>query len=89
MRILKEVPHPHYKISIFTSNNKFIVRYVDRGVAINLRVPEHAAQNIMDVEHLISSHFNTHIEMPFRQLHRQIATLPSIDDEIDDLPTLI
>ena len=57
MRIVKEVPHPRFKITVFSWNNKYIIKIEDAHLEQVYKIDEHQVSGLAEIESMISTDF--------------------------------
>lgn len=69
MRTLAELPHPDFKITIFTMNQKFIVKFEQGGLEQTYKVAESdVSDGINSVFQMIDEDFTKIINATFEQM---------------------
>ena len=57
MRIVKEIPHPRFKITVFSWNNKYIIKIEDSHLEQSFKIDEQQVDGLSDIEHMVSTPF--------------------------------
>lgn len=57
MRIVKEIPHPRFKITVYSWNNKYIIKVEDAHLEQVYKIEEAQVEGIADVERIINTPF--------------------------------
>ncbi len=57
MRIVKEVPHPRFKITIFSWNSKYIVKIEDEHLEQVYKIAENELYGLDEMEAVLSTPF--------------------------------
>lgn len=57
MRIVKEIPHPRFKITVFSWNSKYIIKIEDAHLEQVYKIPESEVQGTDEVEAMLSTPF--------------------------------
>jgi gamma-glutamylcyclotransferase (GGCT)/AIG2-like uncharacterized protein YtfP len=57
MRIVKEIPHPRFKITVFSWNNKYIVKIEEAHLEQIYKIDEHQVSGLDELERMISTPF--------------------------------
>jgi len=71
MRIIAELPHPDCKISIFSMNQKFIVKFEQGVLEQSYKLPEtDVVGGVNGVFELIDEEFITHVIEQFKQMRK-------------------
>lgn len=92
MRIVGEIPHSTYKITVFQMNNKFTVQFEDGEQSQLYKVPDVAyLKNFNDIQQMVDGAFLNEIDKIFifmatakRSAVDQIVN-KSIEDEFDNI----
>ena len=80
MKIVDSIPHPHLKITVFKSGQRFIVKFDGGDHDYSIKLREGEADHIQDVRTLVSPDFIAHVEHTFasvasyRMKHRRDAS---------------
>lgn len=92
MRIVGEIPHSTYKITVFAMNNKFSIQFEDGEQSQIYKVPDVAyLKNFNEVQQLVDGAFLNEVDKIFmfmstakRSAVDQIVNR-SIEDEFDNI----
>jgi len=57
MRIVKEIPHPRFKITVFSWNSKYIIKIEDAHLEQTYKVDEHQVAGLNELEGMLSTPF--------------------------------
>jgi hypothetical protein len=57
MRIVKEVPHHRFKITIFSWNNKYIIKIEDAHLEQSFKIDETEVSGLEEVEAMLTEDF--------------------------------
>ncbi len=57
MRIVKEIPHPRFKITLFSWNGKYIVKIEDAHLEQIFKIPEGEIQALDELQAMLSTPF--------------------------------
>jgi len=57
MRVVREIPHPRFKISIFSWNNKYIIKIEDAHLEQSFKIDATEVSGLDEVEAMITSEF--------------------------------
>lgn len=57
MRIVKEIPHPRFKITVFSWNSKYIVKIEDAHLEQVYKIPESEILSLDELEGMLSTPF--------------------------------
>lgn len=57
MRIVKEIPHPRFKIIIFSWNGKYIIKIEDAHLEQIFKIPESELLGFEELEAMLSTPF--------------------------------
>lgn len=57
MRIVKEIPHPRFKITVFSWNNKYIIKIEDAHLEQSYKIDEQQVEGLANIENMISTPF--------------------------------
>ena len=88
MRIVGEIPHPVYKISILQHMGRFILKFEADATEQSYKLREsNSIQSVKDVEALVTPAFLKKIDKVFLALGDNLMALigNSIDDEEEDI----
>jgi len=71
MRTLAELPHPDFKITIFTMNQKFIVKFEQGGLEQTYKIAEaDVTDGVNSVFQLIDDDFTTVVNATFSEMRK-------------------
>lgn len=71
MRTLAELPHPDFKITIFTMNQKFIIKFEQGGLEQTYKIAESdISDGVNGVFQLIDDEFTQVINEAFEQMRK-------------------
>jgi len=57
MRIVKEVPHPRFKITVFSWNNKYIVKIEDAHLEQSFKIDSTEVSGLEEIEAMLTEEF--------------------------------
>ena len=57
MRIVKDIPHPRFKITVFSWNNKYIIKIEDAHVEQVFKIEENQVSSLDEIDQMISIPF--------------------------------
>ncbi len=57
MRIVKEIPHPRFKITVFSWNGKYLIKIEDAHLEQVYKIPEGELEGLHEVEMILSTPF--------------------------------
>jgi hypothetical protein len=57
MRIVKEIPHPRFKITVFSWNGKYLVKVEDAHLEQVFKIPESEIQALDEIDAMLSTAF--------------------------------
>jgi len=85
MRIIGEVPHPSYKITVFEMNKKLSVKIEDRVMEQTFKFREGAGvANMADVQSLLTDDFLTGVATTFKSMYdNYVSGLESMEQDED------
>lgn len=84
MRIIKDYPHPIYKVSIFKSEGKFHVKIAERGLELRYTLTEEQCENLGKVEEWIEQEVIEKSARIFPEMNEiAISALKALDEEED------
>lgn len=90
MRIVGEVPHPKYKITVFSMNERISVKIEDRLIEQIYKFRDGSGVNSVDeVKAFLTDKFMSDVDDHFRRMHRSYIQGMENQSQDDDLPTLI
>ena len=91
MRIVGDIPHPHYKITVFEMNQRLSLQVEDGDLQQLYKFADGVADHYSDVVAMISDLFLTRVDNVFN--HMKAAKLEAIktqgQDSEDDFPEII
>jgi hypothetical protein len=91
MRIVGDIPHPHYKITVFEMNQRLSLQIEDGDLQQLYKFADGVADHYSDVVAMISDLFLTRVDNVFN--HMKAAKLEAIktqgQDSEDDFPEII
>lgn len=74
MRILKEIPHSHFKITLFGWNEKYILKIEAGPYEQVYKVKESDFTSVEEVEKILNSSFLQAVEDTFRSMHKNLQS---------------
>ncbi len=57
MRIVKEIPHPRFKITVFSWNNKYIIKIEDAHLEQTYKIDEKEISGLDEIDGMITEEF--------------------------------
>ncbi|NEN23627.1 hypothetical protein G3O08_08945 [Cryomorpha ignava] len=57
MRIVKDIPHPRFKITVFSWNNKYIIKIEDAHLEQIYKIDEAQVSSLAEFENILSTPF--------------------------------
>ena len=72
MRVLEEIPHDSYKITIFQWNGKYIIKVEQGMLEQSYKVDETEFFNTDDVKKLLNDTFLDAVQKRFRDMHMDL-----------------
>lgn len=57
MRIVKEINHPRFRITVFSWNGKYIIKIEDAHLEQTFKIDEKEVDGLNDIEHMLSTPF--------------------------------
>lgn len=73
MRIVKEITHPQYKITVFSWNTKYLIK-MERGlIEQTYKVPETELSGDQEIEKLISKDFMDKVLARFDEMESDLV----------------
>ena len=73
MRVLEEIPHDSYKITIFQWNGKYIIKVEQGMLEQSYKVDETEFFNTDDVKKLLNDTFLDAVQKRFRDMHMDLV----------------
>lgn len=70
MKVVDFIPHPHYKISVFKSGNRLIVKFDSGGQDYAIKFREGEVSNLDDVRHYVDASLLREIDRIFSDMSR-------------------
>jgi len=68
MRLVGQIPHQHYKISVFNYNAKYIIEVEVGPFKQTYKIPETEVTGMADIERLVDSEFLASITKRFLEM---------------------
>lgn len=68
MRYIKDIPHQHFKISIYQWNNKYIIKVESGMYEQTYKIDEYEAASVAEIEKCMDKSFLESIAMKFREM---------------------
>lgn len=68
MRIVKDIPHPRFKITVYSWNNKYIIKIEDAHLEQVYKIDEHQVAGLHEIEQMISTPFLLKVLERFGQM---------------------
>lgn len=57
MRIVKDIPHPRFKITVFSWNNKYIIKIEDAHLEQVYKIAENQVSGLAEIDAMVSTEF--------------------------------
>jgi hypothetical protein len=57
MRIVKDIPHPRFKITVYSWNNKYIIKIEDAHLEQSYKIDENQVSGLEEIENMMSKPF--------------------------------
>ena len=57
MRVVKEIPHPRFKITVFSWNNKYIVKIEDAHLEQSFKIDSTEVTGLDEIEAMLTEDF--------------------------------
>lgn len=57
MRIVKDIPHPRFKITVYSWNNKYIIKIEDAHLEQVFKIDEMQVSGVGEIEAMLSTPF--------------------------------
>jgi len=57
MRIVKDIPHPRFKITVYSWNNKYIIKIEDAHLEQVYKIDENQVSGLGEIEAMLSTPF--------------------------------
>lgn len=74
MRIIKEIPHPRFKITVFSWNQKYIVKIEDGHLEQSYKIDEHQIAGLDELQNMINTPFLLTVLERFGAMSRDFNT---------------
>jgi len=68
MRIVKDITHPRFKITVYSWNNKYIVKIEDAHLEQVYKIDEHQVSGLHEIEQMMSTPFLLKVLERFGQM---------------------
>lgn len=91
MRIVGEVSHPEYKITLFHMNNRYSIKIENGQYEQTYKLRESANfQSVADVKQIIDSAFLMRVQQHFKELNQTLSQAleriePKKENEFDEI----
>jgi hypothetical protein len=72
MRLLKEIPHPDFKISIFSWNNRFLIKLEQGLLEQTYKIPEYDISGEAELNTIMDAEFLHQAADRFRDMGRSL-----------------
>lgn len=73
MRIVKDIPHPRFKITVFSWNNKYIIKIEDAHLEQVYKIDEHQVSSLQEIEDMMSTPFLLKVLERFAQMSNDFS----------------
>jgi hypothetical protein len=57
MRVVKEIPHPRFKITVFSWNNKYIIKIEDAHLEQTFKIDQQEVSGMDEIEAMLTEEF--------------------------------
>ncbi|MCH2215308.1 MAG: hypothetical protein MK086_09075 [Flavobacteriales bacterium] len=74
MRVVKEIPHPRFKITVFSWNNKYIIKIEDAHLEQSFKIDASEVTGLDEIEAILSHDFLVSALKRFVQMGDDFAT---------------
>jgi 5-hydroxyisourate hydrolase-like protein (transthyretin family) len=68
MRYIKDIPHQHFKISIYQWNNKYIIKVESGMYEQTYKIDEYEVASVAEIEKCMDKSFLESVAMKFREM---------------------
>ncbi len=68
MRYIKDIPHQHFKISIYQWNNKYIIKVESGMYEQTYKIDEYEVASVAEIEKCMDKSFLESAAMKFREM---------------------
>ncbi len=75
MHFIKLIENPHYQISLFQWNSKYIVKFEWEQLEQTYKIPEYEVTSIESIEKLLDLDFLEKVKQRFVEMHQQWIVL--------------
>ena len=72
MRIVKEIPHPKFKISVFSWNDKYLIKFENGSLEQTYKVSEWDVTEEKDLDIFFSEDFTNKISLRFDEMSKDL-----------------
>jgi uncharacterized protein YktB (UPF0637 family) len=73
MRFLKSINHPHFKIGLYQSNNKFIIKLEAGMCEQTYKIDEYEVSSVNDLDPCLDQVFLETISLRFEAMHQNFS----------------
>ena len=73
MRVVEEIPHPHFKITIFAWNAKYIIKIEAGQFEQSFKISEMDVSGVGDVKKMLSAQFMENVTKRFIEMRKDFA----------------
>ena len=73
MRVVEEIPHPHFKITIFSWNAKYIIKIEAGQFEQCFKISEMDVSGVGDVKKMLSAPFMENVTKRFIEMRKDFA----------------
>ncbi len=73
MRIVKDIPHPRFKITVFSWNNRYIVKIEDGHLEQVYKIDENQVSSLNEIEQMMSTPFLLKVLERFGQMSEDFS----------------
>jgi len=73
MRIVKDIPHPRFKITVYSWNNKYIIKIEDAHLEQVYKIDEHQVEGLADIQRMVSTPFLLKVMKRFSEMSEDFS----------------
>lgn len=73
MRVVKEIPHPRFKITVFSWNNKYIIKIEEAHLEQTFKIDEQEINGMDEIEAMLTEDFLLKVMKRFVEMSKDFA----------------
>lgn len=73
MRVVKEIPHPRFKITVFSWNNKYIIKIEDSHLEQSFKIDATEIAGLDEIEAMLTEEFLLSALKRFAEMSKDFA----------------